>query len=405
MAGRNGPGPDRLDGRHRARSQRCHATGAGAFARLSGAGNCGSDARRGIAQDTACDAVALAGRGRGPHPGARPAWKPTRRRRQSRGCDGGVAPRPAHLTQPGQRQPGGAPAQLVGQIKVGISSWTEPTLVKSGWYPPTATTAEDRLRYYASKFPVVEIDSTFYAIPNENTAELWVARTPKDFTFNAKAYALLTQHPTPVARLPKDLREKLSDSKANLYFKDLGPKEKESVWDRFREGLQPLHDAGKLGAIVFQFPKWFLPSPSAYRFMEDLREWLPDFGIAIEFRQASWLKPERRQRVLDFLKGRGFTYVVVDEPQGFPSSVPPVAATTGPLGMVRFHGHNNENWEKRSITAAERFRYLYQSAELKPWVPTIREMAKGPQDVHAVMNNCYSDYAVRNAQDLADLLN
>jgi len=139
-------------------------------------------------------------------------------------------------------------------------------------------------------------------------------------------------------------------------FKDLGAKDKESVWDRFREGLQPLHDAGKLGAIVFQFPKWFLPSPSSYRFMEDLREWLPDFGIAIEFRQASWLKPERRQRVLDFLKGRGFTYVVVDEPQGFPSSVPPVAATTGPLGMVRFHGHNNENWEKRSITAAERFR-------------------------------------------------
>ena len=293
----------------------------------------------------------------------------------------------------------------MGRIRVGISSWTEPTLIKSGWYPTEATTAEERLRFYASKFSIAEVDSTFYAIPNEKTAQLWVERTPKDFVFDAKAYALLTQHPTPAARLPKDLREKVAGSKTNLYFKDLGAKDKESVWDRFREGLQPLHDAGKLGAIVFQFPKWFLPSPSSYRFMEDLREWLPDFGIAIEFRQASWLKPERRQRVLDFLKGRGFTYVVVDEPQGFPSSVPPVAATTGPLGMVRFHGHNNENWKKRSITAAERFRYLYQSAELKPWVPTIREMAKGPQDVHAVMNNCYSDYAVRNAQDLADLLN
>src|SRR5437773_89012 len=174
----------------------------------------------------------------------------------------------------------------MGRIKVGISSWTEPTLVKSGWYPPTATTAEDRLRYYASKFPIVEVDSTFYAIPNERTAQLWVERTPKDFTFNAKAYALLTQHPAPATRLPKDLREKLSDSKRNLYFKDLGPKEKERVWDRFREGLQPLQDAGKLGAIVFQFPKWFLPSPASYRFMEDLREWLPDFRIAIEFRQA-----------------------------------------------------------------------------------------------------------------------
>jgi uncharacterized protein YecE (DUF72 family) len=132
----------------------------------------------------------------------------------------------------------------MGRIKVGISSWTEPTLIKSGWYPPDATTAEERLRYYASKFPLVEVDSTFYAIPNEKTAELWVERTPKDFTFNAKAYALLTQHPTPAARLPKDLREKFGDSKGNLYFKDLAPKDKESVWDRFREGLQPLQDAG-----------------------------------------------------------------------------------------------------------------------------------------------------------------
>ena len=173
----------------------------------------------------------------------------------------------------------------MGRIKVGISSWTEPTLIKSGWYPPDAATAEDRLRYYASKFPIVEVDSTFYAIPNEKTAQLWVERTPKDFTFNAKAHALLTQHPTPPSRLPKDLREKLGDSTGNLYFKDLAPKDKESVWDRFREGLQPLQDAGKLGAVVFQFPKWFLPSPASYRFMEDLREWLPNFGIAIEFRQ------------------------------------------------------------------------------------------------------------------------
>ena len=292
----------------------------------------------------------------------------------------------------------------MGRIKVGISSWTEPTLVKSGWYPAGASTAEDRLRYYASKFPVVEVDSTFYAIPNEKTAQLWVERTPKDFTFNAKAYALLTQHPTPAVRLPKDLREKVSDAKANLYFKDLGPKEKEAVWDRFREGLQPLQDAGKLGAIVFQFPKWFLPSQSAYRFMEDLREWLPDFGIAIEFRQVSWMKEERRKRVLQFLKDRGFTYVVVDEPQGFVSSVPPVVAVTAPLGMVRFHGRNRETWEKKGITTAEKFRYLYQPSELKAWVPNLRDIAKQANEVHAIFNNCYSDYAVRNADDLTQLL-
>jgi uncharacterized protein YecE (DUF72 family) len=292
----------------------------------------------------------------------------------------------------------------MGRIRVGISSWTEPTLIKSGWYPLDATTAEDRLRYYASKFPVAEVDSTFYAIPNEKTAQLWVERTPKDFVFNAKAYALLTQHPTPPARLPKDLRDRVGDSKGNVYFKDLAPKDKESVWDRFREGMQPLQAAGKLGAIVFQFPKWFLPSPASYRFMEDLREWLPDFGIAIEFRQASWMKEERRERVLKFLKDRGFTYVVVDEPQGFGSSVPPVVAVTASLGMIRFHGRNRETWEKPGISTAEKFRYFYQESELKPWGPNLRDMAKSVREAHAVFNNCYSDYAVRNAEDLTRLL-
>ena len=292
----------------------------------------------------------------------------------------------------------------MGRIKVGISSWTEPTLIKSGWYPPDANTAEERLRYYASRFPIAEIDSTFYAIPNEKTAHLWVERTPKDFTFNAKAYALLTQHPAPPSRLPRDLREKLSDSKSNVYFKDLSAKARESIWDRFREGMQPLQDAGKLGAIVFQFPKWFLPSPGSYRFMEDLREWLPDFRIAIEFRQAAWLREDRRQRVLKFLKDHGFTYVAVDEPQGFASSVPPVVARTAPLAMVRFHGQNRETWEKKGITTAEKFRYLYKPEELKAWVPRLRELDKGAEEVHAVMNNCYSDYAVRNAEDLAGLL-
>jgi uncharacterized protein YecE (DUF72 family) len=231
-----------------------------------------------------------------------------------------------------------------------------------------------------------------------------VERTPKAFVFHAKAYALLTQHPTPPARLPKDLRERLGTERANVYFKDLGPKEKESMWDRFREGLQPLYDAGKLGAVLFQFPKWFLPSPQSYRFMEDLREWLPDFRIAIEFRQAGWMKEFRRERVLKFLKDRGFTYVVVDEPQGFPSSVPPVVSSTAPLAMVRFHGRNQETWEKKGISTAEKFRYLYKPAELQGWVPGLRQLETDSSEVHAVMNNCYADYAVRNAEDLTGLL-
>jgi uncharacterized protein YecE (DUF72 family) len=295
---------------------------------------------------------------------------------------------------------------MAARILVGISSWTEPTLIKAGtFYPPDAKTAEDRLRFYAERFPVVEIDSTFYSLPNPKTAQLWAERTPPDFVFDAKAFGLLTHHPTPLARMPKDIREKLVPcAKANLYYKDLDAKVRESIWDRFREGMEPLQQAGKLGAVLFQFPKWFLPSPTSYRFMEDLREWLPDFNIAIEFRQAAWLKEERRERLMKFLQGHGFTYVAVDEPQGFSSSVPPVAAVTAPLAMVRFHGRNRETWEKKGISPVEKFRYLYDREELSEWVPRIREMALQAEDVHAIMNNCYADYAVRNASDLADLL-
>jgi uncharacterized protein YecE (DUF72 family) len=296
---------------------------------------------------------------------------------------------------------------LAGRILVGISSWTEPTLIKSGrFYPPDATTAEDRLRFYATKFPIVEVDSTFYALPNAQTAALWVDRTPPTFVFDVKAFSLLTQHPAPPLRLPKDLRERLNAAGTrNVYFKDLKPKDKEEVWDRFRAGLQPLVDAKKLGAVVFQFPKWFLPNPPAYRFMEDLREWLPDVALAVEFRQQSWMSEVRRERVLRFLKDQDLAYVVVDEPQGFPSSVPPVSAATAPLAMVRFHGRNRENWEKKGITTAEKYRYLYDRSELVPWVARIRELAQQAQDVHVIMNNCYGDYAVRNATDLTELLN
>lgn len=294
----------------------------------------------------------------------------------------------------------------MGAIRVGISSWTEPTLVKaSTFYPKDAKTAEDRLRFYTRRFPIVEVDSTFYSLPQEKTAQLWVERTPKGFTFDAKAFALLTQHPSPAARLPKDIRERLSVKEgANVYFKDLGAKDRELIWDRFREGLQPLHDAGKLGAVLFQFPKWFLPSPSSYRFMEDLREWLPEFGLAIEFRQAAWLREDRRERVLEFLRQHGMTYVVVDEPQGFTSSVPPVVATTAPLAMVRFHGRNRETWEKKGISTAEKFKYLYSTQQLADWVPKVRAMAEQANEVHAIFNNCYADYSVRNAEEFAEML-
>src|SRR5947209_5127695 len=143
----------------------------------------------------------------------------------------------------------------VGEILVGTASWTDKTLLESGWYPPDVTNPEQRLRFYAEQFPLVEVDSTYYTPPNERNSELWAARTPPEFRFNVKAFSLLTQHPTKVSALYKDVRP--DTDKRNVYAKDLHPKIVDEVWDRFLSALEPLHDAGKLGALLFQFPQWF----------------------------------------------------------------------------------------------------------------------------------------------------
>ena len=118
----------------------------------------------------------------------------------------------------------------MGTVKIGTASWTDKTLLASGWYPDDAKSAEERLGYYASKFPLVEVDSTYYAPPNENTAGLWAARSPDDFRFNIKAYSLLTQHPTKPGSLYKEIRP---DTSKNVYLKDLDARTVDVVWERF----------------------------------------------------------------------------------------------------------------------------------------------------------------------------
>src|SRR6476661_6240937 len=146
----------------------------------------------------------------------------------------------------------------MGQIRVGTAGWTDRTLIAAGWYPAEASTPERRLRYYASQFPIVEVDATYYALPAERTAWAWAERTPAGFTFNVKAFSLFTQHPTPVKALPVDLREAVAKTgKERVYLKDVDPDVTGQAWDRFLAALEPLREAGKLGAILLQFPPWF----------------------------------------------------------------------------------------------------------------------------------------------------
>ena len=296
---------------------------------------------------------------------------------------------------------------MTARILVGTCSWADKTLVASGWYPRQAKSPEDRLRYYADQFPIVEVDSTYYGLPAERNAALWVDRTPDGFVFDVKSYALFTHHPAPLRSLPKDLREALPaelQSKRNLYLRDAPPELRDELWKRFSSALLPLDSAGKLGTVLFQFPPWFLPGRDSADYILEAKARIGQYTMAVEFRNDRWLSERNQERTLKLLADNAIPYVCVDEPQGFRSSVPPVVAATAPVALVRMHGRNYETWEKKGIAAAERFDYLYSEEELEEWVPRVRRLAEGAREVHVLMNNCHGDYAVRNARRLAQRL-
>ncbi len=291
-------------------------------------------------------------------------------------------------------------------VRIGTASWTDPTLLKSGWYPPGIDTAEERLRYYAARFNIVEVDSTYYALPAERTANLWAERTPGGFLFNIKAFSLFTQHPTQVTALPKDMRQKLpaQEEKTSIYARDVPEELTRELWNRFSPALEPLRQSGKLGAMLFQFPFWFMPAEKSFDYILSCRERLPGDRLAIEFRNSRWMNEQNRESTLRFLRDNGLIYVCVDEPQGFRSSVPPVVAATADISLVRMHGRNRETWEKKGLSTAEKYNYLYSDEELKGWLPGFEALSSQTSQTYIIFNNCYRDNAVRNAQSLANML-
>jgi len=294
-------------------------------------------------------------------------------------------------------------------VRIGTASWTDPTMTAAGvFYPPDATTAEDRLVYYANQFPIVEVDSTYYALPTRRTGELWLERTPPDFTFDIKAHALMTGQPSEVSRLPKDIREELPAeliAKKRVYARDLPSDVEDEIWARFMDGIEPLRSSGKLGAVFLQYPRWFFPSSESRDEIVKARERLGDTPFAVELRHASWFNEKNRDRTLRFLEKYEIPFVMVDAPPGTKSSIPPMTAVPSPrLAVVRFHGRRTETWEKSGIPVVERFRYLYDEQELSEWVPRIQEAATQAPEVHVLMNNCYANYGTTNAREIADLL-
>jgi uncharacterized protein YecE (DUF72 family) len=294
-------------------------------------------------------------------------------------------------------------------VRVGTASWTEKTLLESGtFYPQSARTAEQRLRYYAARFRVVEVDATYYALPSARNAVAWVERTPDDFLFGVKAFSAMTGHPVEPKRLDRDLVAALPPAMQrarSIVAGILPPEIDDEIWRRFRDNLTPLRKADKLAYVLLQMPPWFAPSDETRAHLERMVTRLGDLRCAIEFRESGWLAPDQAETTLGWLQRRKLAYVCVDEPQGTRASVPPIAeATSNDLAVVRFHGRRVETWTRPGVSTTERFQYRYATDELSEWVPRIHALARRTSRVLALMNNCYRSYAVENATELAALL-
>jgi uncharacterized protein YecE (DUF72 family) len=275
---------------------------------------------------------------------------------------------------------------VAAAIRIGTCSWADESLTKY-FYPPSVKGAEERLRYYAERFDVVEANSTYYRLPDREMVQKWADRTPDGFVMHVKAFGVMTRHPVKVEQLPTDLREDAPrDERGRV---DRPPREfRAEVFRRFHDALEPLRETRKLGAILMQFPPYVVPKPATLDYLEWAREQLGGDEMLVEFRHASWLDDEHRAETLAFLERNHMTYVIVDAPRSDARNVlPTVVATTSATAYVRFHGRNAETWNKRTGSAAERFDYLYSEDELREWVEPLSELAGRSDTVYAMFNN------------------
>src|SRR2546427_3489592 len=275
---------------------------------------------------------------------------------------------------------------MAAEIRVGTCSWADDALSKH-WYPPDVK-AGDRLAYYAQHFDTVEVDSTYYRLPDESMVERWAERTPDDFVMHVKAFGLMTRHPVKLQALPPDIRDEApTDEKGRV---DRPSREfRGEVFRRFLSALEPLRSQGKLGGILFQFPSYVVRKDPSLDYLQWAREQLGGDEMLVEFRHSSWLEEDARDAALRFLEEMGATHVIVDAPriENAKNLVPTVLALTSPTLYVRFHGRNASTWNKRGGSAADRFDYLYSEDELREWVQPLRELSEQAEQADALLHH------------------
>ena len=269
---------------------------------------------------------------------------------------------------------------------MGTCSWADKSLV-AHWYPRGVNSPEERLRYYAERFDTVELDASYYRLPEEETVRKWVERTPPGFLFHVKAFGMMTRHPVRLEQLPPDLRDRFQADERGRVDRPSRALRAE-VFARFHAGLEPFRQAGKLGGILLQFPSYVVYKDASLDYLRWAKEQLRGDPCLVEFRHRSWLDDEHRADTLAFIEELGASLVVVDAPKTEAKNlVPTVLALTSPILYVRFHGRNAGTWNKRGGSASERFDYLYDEEELEEWARTLRELAGEAKEAYAMFNN------------------
>jgi uncharacterized protein YecE (DUF72 family) len=244
----------------------------------------------------------------------------------------------------------------------------------------------DRLSTYSAHFPIVEIDSSFYAVQPVRNYTKWVSQTPDAFQFIVKAYQGMTGH----------LREK-----KNYYDTP------EEMYRAFHTSIEPVRAAGKLAMALFQFPPWFDCTKENVQFLREAKQRMLDVPSAIEFRNDSWYSPEMQAKTLQFLEQEGWLHTVADEPQAGSGSVPIVPVATSPdITYVRLHGRNAQGWSQSNHPNWRSLRYLYRysTEELTGWRDRLLALEQSCRELYVVFNNNSGGDATDNAKELQALL-
>ncbi|MCE3021077.1 DUF72 domain-containing protein [Staphylococcus pasteuri] len=266
-------------------------------------------------------------------------------------------------------------------INIGLTGWGDHDTLYEDLERKT-----DKLKTYASHFPIVELDASYYAIQPERNIQKWINETPKRFQFVVKIHQALTLHAD---------------------FRDFAETRQE-LFDKFKEMLKPLQENEKLAMVLVQFPPWFDCSSQNIKYILYVKQQLKDFPICVEFRHQSWFNERFKEETLTFLTEHQIIHAVVDEPQVKDGSIPLVNRITSDIAFVRYHGRNVHGWTKKDMTDQEwrdvRYLYNYNDQELYDLAQKVKILEQKAKKVYVVFNNNSGGHAAQNAKTYQDML-